>query len=83
MCLAIPGQIVQQTADGKATVDMHGNRFAISTALTPEARVGDWVLVHAGFAIRTLDEADARETWALLEQGGAGEEFGAEFTTKK
>jgi len=75
MCLAMPGQIVQQTVDGKATVDMHGNRFAVSTLLVPEARVGDWVLVHAGFAITKLDEKDARETWALLRQAGlAGEE---------
>ena len=73
MCLAIPGQIVQQTAGGKATVDMHGNRFAVSTVLVPEARVGDWVLVHAGFAITRIEEQDARETWALLEQGGLTE----------
>jgi hydrogenase expression/formation protein HypC len=76
MCLAIPGQIVQQGVGGKATVDMHGNRFSVSTELVPEARVGDWVLVHAGFAITTISEADARETWALLEQGAVLEEFG-------
>ncbi len=70
MCLAMPGRIIQQTADGKATVDMHGNRFGVSTVLVPEARVGDWVLVHAGFAITTLAESDARATWALLDQGG-------------
>ncbi len=77
MCLAIPGRIVQQTADGKSTVDMNGNRFAVSTVLVPEARVGDWVLVHAGFAIARLEERDARETWALLEAGGLAEGFGA------
>lgn len=76
MCLAIPGQIVQQTVGGKATVDMHGNRFAVSMDLVPDARVGDWVLVHAGFAITQVSEADARETWALLDQGGLAEEFG-------
>ena len=67
MCLAMPGQIVEQTGE-QATVDMHGNRFTVSTALVPEARVGDWVLVHAGFAITTIGEQDARETWALLDQ---------------
>ena len=67
MCLAIPGQIVQQTVGNKATVDMHGNRFSISLVLTPEAHVGDWVLVHAGFAITKITPEDARETWALLD----------------
>ena len=70
MCLAMPGQIVQQAPDGKATVDMNGNRFAVSTVRVPEARVGDWVLVHAGFAIAHLAEAEARETWALLKEAG-------------
>ncbi|MDD4888906.1 MAG: HypC/HybG/HupF family hydrogenase formation chaperone [Phycisphaerae bacterium] len=76
MCLALPGQIVQQTVGGKATVDMHGNKFSVSLELVPEARVGDWVLVHAGFAITKIEESDARETWALLEQGGLAEELG-------
>ncbi len=39
--------------------------------LTPEARAGDWVLVHAGFALQVLDEADALETWKYLESCGA------------
>jgi hydrogenase expression/formation protein HypC len=76
MCLAIPGQIVQETVGNKATVDMHGNRFSISLVLTPEAHVGDWVLVHAGFAITKITAEDARETWALLEQADVVESFG-------
>lgn len=70
MCLAMPGQIVQQTAGGKAVVDMNGNRFAVSTVMVPDARVGDWVLVHAGFAIQGMTEAEARETWDLLREAG-------------
>ncbi|MCG3179477.1 MAG: Hydrogenase maturation factor HypC [Phycisphaerae bacterium] len=72
MCLAMPGQIVQAAARGgnDAVVDMNGNRFTVSTVMTPEARVGDWVLVHAGFAIAKLDENDARETWDLLREAG-------------
>lgn len=73
MCLAMPGKIIQQAPGGKATVDMHGNKFSVSTVLVPDARVGDWVLVHAGFAITQLDETEARETWALLEQAAAAE----------
>mgnify|MGYP001191722688 CR=1 FL=1 len=71
MCLALPGRIVERTGESSAEVDMHGNRFAVRLDLVPEAGVGDWVLVHAGFAITKIAESDARETWALLEQAGA------------
>jgi hydrogenase expression/formation protein HypC len=65
MCLAVPAKIVE--LDGtSATVDLHGNRVQISTLLTPEARLGDWVLIHAGFAIQHLDEAAAAETFSIL-----------------
>ena len=67
MCLAVPGKIIEQSGE-EATVDLQGNRLKVSTALTPEAVVGDWVLVHAGFAITQLDEAEARETWEYLRQ---------------
>ncbi|MGD8453779.1 MAG: HypC/HybG/HupF family hydrogenase formation chaperone [Phycisphaerae bacterium] len=67
MCLAVPAKIIEQQ-DDLATVDLQGNRLQISTVLTPEAGVGDWVLIHAGFAISQLDEAEARETWDYLQQ---------------
>ena len=44
------------------------SRTEISLALVPEAGVGDWVLVHAGFAITVLDEEDARQTYELLRE---------------
>ena len=73
MCLAVPGKIVtvSQTSDDPvmgsvATVDYQGSRMDVSLAMTPEARVGDWILVHAGFAMTVLDEADAMETWKYL-----------------
>jgi hydrogenase expression/formation protein HypC len=62
MCLAFPGKIIACGAD-EAVVELRGNRLQVCTALTPNARVGDWVLVHAGFAISQLDEADALATW--------------------
>ncbi len=65
MCLAVPGKIIA-CDDSAAVVDLQGNRLAISTVLTPEAEVGQWVLVHAGFAITMLDERDALETWDYL-----------------
>lgn len=65
MCLAVPAQI--ESVNGqKATVALGGNRFEAILALVPEAKVGDWVLVHAGLAITVLDEKDARETYELL-----------------
>jgi hydrogenase expression/formation protein HypC len=79
MCLAVPAQVVEKTGDD-AVVELQGNRLRISTALTPEVGVGDWVLVHAGFSITHLDEADARETWDYLRQalGDALTEAGGE-----
>jgi hydrogenase expression/formation protein HypC len=66
MCLAVPAMLVE--CDGESAVaDLHGNRVRISTALLPTAKVGDWVLIHAGFAIQSLDGDDATETWAVLE----------------
>ncbi|MBN2562516.1 MAG: HypC/HybG/HupF family hydrogenase formation chaperone [Phycisphaerae bacterium] len=67
MCLAVPGRIIESEDDG-ALVDLQGNRLRISKVLTPEACVGDWVLVHAGFAISMIDENDALETWSYLRQ---------------
>ncbi len=67
MCLAVPGKIVEESENG-ALVDFQGNRMDVSTVLTPEARVGDWVLVHAGFAITQIDEEAAKETWSYLNQ---------------
>jgi len=72
MCLAIPAQIVH-IADpeaGLATAEIAGVRRSVSIALCPEAGLGDWVLIHVGFALQAIDEAEARETLALLERMG-------------
>ena len=65
MCLAVPARIVAIDGD-KAVVDAMGNRFNAKITLTPEAGLGDIVLVHAGFAITQIDEEEAKETWALI-----------------
>lgn len=65
MCLAIPARIVELEGD-KAMVDAMGNRFRAKTTLLPEARLGDVVLVHAGFAISLVDEEEAKKTWELF-----------------
>jgi len=80
MCLGVPGKILEiagEPADAApgpiAAVDFQGSRVEVSLAMTPEAAVGDWVLVHAGFAITRLDEDEARETWEYLDAGGLGD----------
>jgi len=70
MCLAVPGKIVEKSSE-IALVDIMGNRMEVSTVLTPDAGVNDWVLVHAGFAIAEIDEAAARETWGYLQEMGS------------
>jgi len=67
MCLAVPGKIVSRE-DGVGVVDVRGNRLRTGLVLVPEAKVGDWVLVHAGFAITKVTPDDAAETNALLDQ---------------
>jgi len=67
MCLAVPARVLE-IHEEEALVDLQGNRLRISTALTPEVRTGDWVLVHAGFSITRLEEAEALETWDYLRQ---------------
>jgi hydrogenase expression/formation protein HypC len=83
MCLAIPGRIAEITEDAepalrRGKVDFAGVKKEISLAFTPDAAIGDYVLVHAGFALNTVDEGEARkifddlETMAELEEA-AGE----------
>lgn len=65
MCLAVPIRV--ESIDGTtAKVELSGVSRRISLILTPEARVGDYVLVHTGFAIGVLDEEEAQQTLALL-----------------
>ena len=65
MCLAIPAKIESIQAD-RGTVVLEGSRTEVILSLVPEAGVGDWVLVHAGYAISRLDEAEAKITYDLL-----------------
>jgi len=67
MCLAVPGKIVTKE-ETVGVVDIRGNRLRAGLVLVPEAQVGDWVLVHAGFAITKITPQDAAETNALLDQ---------------
>lgn len=67
MCLAIPALI--KSIDGsEAEVEIGGISRKASLMLTPEARVGDYVLLHTGYAINVIDQEEAEETLSLLEQ---------------
>ena len=73
MCLAIPGQIVAiaDELNGLATVDVVGVRRTVNVGLLDAAQAGDWVLIHVGFALSRIDEAEAAATLALLQEMGA------------
>ena len=68
MCLAIPARIAAVDEDNLATVDILGVTRRVSIDLTPQAGVGDYVLVHAGFALEVVDEQQAQETLDLIRE---------------
>ena len=73
MCLALPMRIT--AVDGsRATIAVEGLEQECSVMLVPTAGVGDYVLVHAGFAISVIDEAEAQETYDLLREISAFDE---------
>ncbi len=79
MCLAIPSKITR-IENEMATIDVDGVRREASLLLLADAQVGDFVIVHAGFAIQKIDEAAARETLKLLRT--AAETYEAQFPKK-
>jgi hydrogenase expression/formation protein HypC len=66
MCLALPARVVELQAPDSAVVELGGVRKTVSVALTPEAAVGDYVIVHVGHAIGLLDAQEAERTLALF-----------------
>jgi hydrogenase expression/formation protein HypC len=73
MCLAVPGKILSISGEDFATmarVNFGGIVKEVSLAYVPEAREGQYVLVHVGFAISVVDEAEAMRTFAVLKQMG-------------
>lgn len=66
MCLAVPGKIVEKDEKGMGKVDVMGVLREVSFTLAPEAEIGDYVLVHAGFAIQVIDEDEAMKTLAIF-----------------
>jgi len=78
MCLAVPGKILSIGGDDvlrHGMVSFGGISKQVNLAYVPEAHVGDYVIVHVGFAISVVDEAEARQTFEYLKQMGELEEL--------
>ena len=73
MCLALPARITEIQDDDTATVTLGGVRKQVSLALIEDAAVGDYVIVHVGYALSKLDPVEAERTLALLTSLDAGE----------
>lgn len=86
MCLGVPGQVVRVERNDlgmtMGVVKFGGISKEVCLMYTPEADVGDWVLVHVGFAISKLDEEQAREIFATLQEMGDLADLGPETEAK-
>lgn len=67
MCLAVPAQ-VKSINGNEAEVDMAGTSYRASIQLTPEVKIGDYVLLHTGYAIQIVDEKEAQETLKMFKE---------------
>lgn len=67
MCIAIPGKVIKKE-DETGTVDLGGVTKKIQLSFVPEAKEGDWVLIHTGFGIQVISEKEARETIKMLNE---------------
>ena len=81
MCLAIPSKIVS-IESGMGTIDVDGVQRTCSLLLVENAQVGDWVIVHAGFALHKIDETAAMESLSLLKEAAALVEGGHKADTE-
>jgi len=83
MCLAIPGKIVEITDEENriAKVEVGGVRRGVNIGMLDDVKVGDYVLVHVGFAMSKIDEKQAAETLQTLQELGAYQEEFDQFQT--
>jgi hydrogenase expression/formation protein HypC len=71
MCLAVPMKLIERDGD-HGEVEVGGARSTIVLSLVPDVKTGDWLVVHAGYALEILDEREAELTLNLLRQMGEG-----------
>ncbi len=67
MCLALPAKLIEKTGE-LGVVELADNRYNVNLIMTPEAKLGDYLLIHAGYAIQIVDAQAAKETWDLIEE---------------
>jgi hydrogenase expression/formation protein HypC len=83
MCLAVPVQVIEVYGD-EAEVDIGGVKRRVSIVLTPEVKAGDYVLLHTGYAINVIDQAEAEETLKILaEMARLDEESSTDTVTNR
>ena len=68
MCLAVPAKITRVDGSGQGTADYMGSEVKVNLSLVPQAGRGDWVIIHAGFAISVMDAGEARKTLRLFKE---------------
>ncbi len=71
MCLAVPMKLIEVETSGSGTADLNGTRYEVDLSLVEEPAVGDFVIVHAGYAIERLDKEEAEARLDLFRQMGA------------
>ncbi len=74
MCLAIPARVVEINDNDQAIVDLGGVRKDVSLALVEDVAVGDYVIIHVGYALTRLDPEEAEKTLALMAEAGLTEQ---------
>lgn len=74
MCLGIPAKVIAIDKSHQGKVDFLGTKVKTNFSLLENIKVGDWVIVHAGFAISKLDEEEAKETLSLLREMASKQE---------
>jgi hydrogenase expression/formation protein HypC len=68
MCLAVPMKLIEITGEGTGKVDSGGIKTAVSLAMAPHAKIGDYLIIHAGFAIEVLDNQEAQTRLELFKE---------------
>ena len=68
MCLAVPMKLVEKKDDLKGVTELEGTKYDVDLSMTPDAETGDYLIVHAGFAIEKLDRDEADERLKLFDE---------------
>lgn len=81
MCLAVPMKIVEIRTDGIGVAELDGSRHEVNLSLVPEAGLGTYVIVHAGFAIERMNESEANAILAVFDEIASWQKNAVEATS--